>query len=133
MWPDAGTDIVDVNRIDSLIERSGDRFLNRWFTSDEIAYCRTKAVPSRHFAARFAAKEAVAKVLPSGWDGPLAWRSIEIVNNADGAPRVHLTGLPRELADKARIERISISLSHCDAYATAVAIAVRNEEHDSAS
>jgi len=60
----AGTDIVAVPRIETLIRDGGASFLNRWFTAGEIDYCAGKAVPSRHFAARFAAKEAVLKALP---------------------------------------------------------------------
>ena len=87
-----GTDIVAVGRIAALMRDRGAAFLERWFTAREIDYCSSKAVPSRHFAARFAAKEAVAKALPVAWDGPLPWRSIEIVNDPRGAPSVSLSG-----------------------------------------
>lgn len=80
-----------------------------------------EAVPSRHYAARMAAKEAVAKILPSGWAGPLQWRSIEILGRVDGRPSVVLTGRPLTLATTAGITDIGISLSHCDEYAAAVA------------
>ena len=117
-----GIDIVPVARIANLIRARGDIFLNRWFTTAEIEYCNRKAVPSRHYAARFAAKEAVAKVLPSHWNASLPWRSIEIVNNAHGAPAVRLSGLPLEVARRAGIGNIRVSLSHCDEYATAIAL-----------
>lgn len=122
----AGIDIVSVARIDKLIHTGGDRFLQRWFTPAEIEYCKGKAVPSRHFAARFAAKEAVAKVLPAGWDGALSWRSIEIVNNKRGAPSVHLSGVALAAAVRAEVSDIQLSLSHCDEYATAIAMAHRD-------
>ena len=123
MCGQAGIDIVPVARIERLIRDSGDGFLRRWFTTAEIEYCNRKAVPSRHFAARFAAKEAVAKVLPGKWDGPLPWPSIEIVHADSGAPSVRLSGRVLELATRVGVRDIQVSLSHCDDFATAVAIA----------
>jgi holo-[acyl-carrier protein] synthase len=100
----------------------GSAFLERWFTVREIDYCSRKAVPSRHFAARFAAKEAVVKALPVAWDGPLPWRSIEIVNDPHGVPSVGLSGSIRDAATSAGVGEIRVSLAHCDQYATAVAL-----------
>lgn len=117
-----GTDIVAVPRIAALIQASGTRFLHRWFTAREIDYCSAKAVPSRHFAARFAAKEAVVKALPMAWDGPVPWRSIEIVNDSRGAPSVRLSGAFLLAATRAGTGEISVSLSHCDEYATATVL-----------
>jgi holo-[acyl-carrier protein] synthase len=117
-----GTDIVAVGRIAALIRERGAVFLERWFTAREIDYCRGKAVPSRHFAARFAAKEAVVKALPMAWDGPLPWRSIEIVNDMRGAPSVSLSGPLLEAATSAGVGDIRVSLSHCDEYAIATAL-----------
>lgn len=117
-----GTDIVAVGRIAALMRDNGARFLNRWFTNREIDYCSHKAVPSRHLAARFAAKEAVVKALPLTWHGPLPWRSIEIVNSPGGAPSVNLSGAILEIAARAGVGEIRLSLSHCDEYATATAI-----------
>lgn len=118
-----GTDIVEVRRIDRLIATGGEHFVDRWFAPHEIAYCRAKSVPSRHFAGRFAAKEAVVKVLPADPGRPLVWRWIEVVDTG-GAPTVRLSGLPRLLAEEAGIGRITLSMSHCQDYATAVALAV---------
>ena len=101
----------------------GDRFLHRWFTEDEIAYCTSRARPELHLAARMAAKEAVLKALRPTGDGPLAWRSIEIGRDADGAPRVSLGGDVRALAERRGAGSIHVSLSHCDEYAVAVAVA----------
>lgn len=117
-----GTDIVAVGRIAALIRERGAAFTERWFTAREIDYCASKAVPSRHFAARYAAKEAVAKALPVCWDGPLPWRSIEIVNDPCGVPSVRLSGAILEAATRAGVGQISVSLSHCDEYATAIAL-----------
>jgi len=117
-----GNDIVTVSRIAALIRDRGVAFLERWFTAGEIDYCLSKAVPSRHFAARFAAKEAVVKALPVAWDGPLPWRSIEIANDQRGVPSVSLSGAVLDAATRAGVARISVSLSHCDEYATAIAL-----------
>jgi holo-[acyl-carrier protein] synthase len=117
-----GTDIVAVGRIAVLMRDRGMAFLERWFTAREIDYCSSKAVPSRHFAARFAAKEAVAKALPLTWDGPLPWRSIEIINDPRGAPAVSLSGALGDAATKAGVGEIRVSLSHCDEYAIACAL-----------
>lgn len=117
-----GTDIVEVRRIDALIQNRGAAFLERWFTAREIAYCSAKAVPSRHFAARFAGKEAVVKALPIAWEGPLPWRSIEIINNARGVPSVDLSGPLLDAVASAGVGDVSVSLSHCGEYATAVAV-----------
>jgi holo-[acyl-carrier protein] synthase len=117
-----GTDIVAVARIAALMRDRGMAFLERWFTAREIAYCSGKAVPSRHFAARFAAKEAVVKALPMVWDGPLPWRSIEIVHDPRGAPSVSLSGAFADAATRAGLGEIKVSLSHCDEYAVAFAL-----------
>jgi holo-[acyl-carrier protein] synthase len=118
-----GTDIVSVSRIAALVRTAGDRFLQRWFTEDEIAYCTSRARPELHLAARMAAKEAVLKSLHPAGDAPLAWRSIEIGRDADGAPSVRLDGSVRALAQRRGAGPIHVSLSHCDEYAVAVAVA----------
>ena len=112
---------MPVARIAALISGRGAVFLRRWFSPREISYCTAKAVPSRHFAARFAAKEAVLKALPVAWDGPLPWRFIEITNDQHGAPSVTLSGAIRQAAARAGAGEIRVSLSHCGDYATAVA------------
>jgi holo-[acyl-carrier protein] synthase len=117
-----GTDIVAVGRIARLMRDRGMVFLARWFTAREIDYCSSKAMPSRHFAARFAAKEAVVKALAVPWGGPLPWRSIEIANDPRGVPSVSLSGAIQDAAAKAGIAEIRVSLSHCDEYATAIAL-----------
>lgn len=121
MHGEVGTDIVAVGRIAALMRNGRAAFLERWFTAREIDYCSGKAVPSRHFAARFAAKEAVVKALPMAWNGPLPWRSIEIINGPRGAPSARLSGAILDAATRAGVDEIKVSLSHCDEYATAVA------------
>jgi holo-[acyl-carrier protein] synthase len=118
-----GTDIVAVGRIRALIDLRGMMFLQRWFTADEIACCKAKAKPYLHFAARLAAKEAVLKALPIPWDGPIPWRSIEISRTEQGRPTVRLSGGILDAATRAGVGVISVSLSHCEEYAVAVAVA----------
>ncbi len=123
MFDGAGTDIVSVARIAALIEARGATFLERWFTAAEIDHCSGMAVPCRHFAARIAAKEAVVKALTLPWDGPVPYRSIEIVTDERGAPSVRLSGRVGEAAEAAGVRDIRVSLAHCDDYATAIALA----------
>ena len=110
-----------------MISSGGRRFLERWFTPDEIAYCNGQARPCLHFAARLAAKEAVFKALHTSAERPVPWRSIEIGHDSVGAPEVRLSGSLLEVANSAGIGTITVSLSHCDEFATAVAIAQRTD------
>lgn len=118
-----GTDIVSVPRVARLIADHGARFVERWFTAQEITYCNAKAQPSLHYAARLAAKEAVYKSLNRPGDEPVPWRSIEIGHDSSGVPVVRLSGSLLADAHREGVGRIRVSLSHCADYATAVAIA----------
>ncbi len=118
-----GTDIISVDRISQLIQQRGMRFLERWFSPREIEYCHSKAHPDLHFAARIAAKEAVLKALRISWNSPMKWQLIEINNDQQGIPSVSLTGRLLEEAKQAGITNLHISLSHCQHYAAATAIA----------
>lgn len=117
-----GTDIVSVARLEALITAQGSTFLQRWFTPQEIRYCTGKAFPSRHFAARLAAKEAVVKGLRLAADEPVPFACIEIVHDEHGAPLARLSGRVQEVAAAAGVLDVQVSLSHCDEYATAVAL-----------
>jgi holo-[acyl-carrier protein] synthase len=109
-----GTDLVEVGRIQALMERWADRFIERVFTSEEIGYCTRQVRPAQHFAGRFAAKEAVKKALYSaGRTEPVLFKQIQVSRDRHGAPLVRLQGLPE-------VPRISIS--HTDRYAVATAI-----------
>jgi holo-[acyl-carrier protein] synthase len=96
--------------------------MQRWFTAEEIGYCLSKAEPSRHFAARIAGKEAVIKALEWEWDGPVVWSCIEIAHGAKGAPLVRLSGRVLEAAERRGMRNLRVSLSHCEDFATAVAL-----------
>ena len=114
-----GTDIIEVKRISASIDRQGQRFLDKLFTQAEQDYCLKHKESARHFAGRFAAKEAIAKALGTGFGAQLSWTDLEILNDDMGKPHLHLSANAKErLADK----QFQISISHCDSYATAVAL-----------
>lgn len=121
-----GTDIVEIVRIGRVIERHGEQFLGRIFTDDEIRYCQRRKECYQHFAGRWAAKEAVMKTLGTGFIRGIGWQDIEICTRKNGQPKVIMHGGAREYADKLEISEILISISHCRAYATATAIALRH-------
>lgn len=100
------------------LQAGGDQFLAQVFSREEIAYCESKRYPARHYAARFAAKEAVLKALAPEPGRGVAWREIE-VSGGGGPPRVVLHGALRARADALRVTRISLSLSHTAALAMA--------------
>lgn len=122
--PGIGVDIVETVRIESSIERFGDKFLLRVFTPDEIAYCASMKFPARHYAARFAAKEAVSKAFGTGFGEHMGWHDIEVRRTPGGAPFVVLHGGAKQLAEQRGVREILISLSHADHYSVANAILI---------
>ncbi|MFU8893116.1 MAG: holo-ACP synthase [Luteolibacter sp.] len=121
-----GIDIVEVARISAANARHGTAFVERYLTANERAYCAAHANPEIHQAARFAAKEAVAKALGTGIGGECGWLDIEITRDAaTGAPGVVLAGAAADFAANHGITRIFISLSHTRETAVAYAIATR--------
>jgi holo-[acyl-carrier protein] synthase len=118
-----GIDLVDCKRLAEAIGRHGERFLNRIYTKNELAYCRGRKRELEHLAGRFAAKEAVLKLLGTGWKDGIAWTDIEVVNTPSGKPVVKLTGQCRLIADQQGLSSILISISHIDTHAIASAIA----------
>jgi holo-[acyl-carrier protein] synthase len=114
-----GNDIVEIARLRQSIERHGAHFLDRLFTPQEQEYCRKFQDPAPHFAGRFAAKEAIAKAIGTGFGAELSWLEIEILNDSLGKPIVHLS---RELAKRLSDPHILVSISHSTEHATAVAI-----------
>ena len=124
-----GIDLVDCPRIEQMIERHGDRFVERVFTAAEQAYARANRNSVEKYAGRFAAKEAILKLVGTGWRGKIAWTDIEITNNPSGQPAVTLSGEVQKIARRLKIERISVSITHTAnfAIASAVALAESNE------
>ena len=119
-----GVDIVEIERFDGVIQRQGQKFLDRVFLPSEQAYCRPHRHAARCYAARFAAKEAVAKALGTGIGAELGWLDIEICRKATGQPFVVLHGTGGETARRIGLGEILVSLSHSDHSAVANAIAV---------
>ena len=116
-----GVDIIRVSRIRETLERFGQRFALRVLTPAEAAYVRTNA---ERFAGRWAAKEAVSKVLGLGVRG-VGWRDIEVVRLPTGQPAVRLSGRARARAEQLGMGRISLSITHEREYAVAVASGIR--------
>lgn len=119
-----GIDLVDTARIQESIERFGDRFIDRVFTGAEKTYCSAMKASERNFAARFAAKEAIAKALGTGIGAELAWRDMEILRDEKGKPSAKLTGAGKAFMERNGIVEIQISLSHAENHAAANAIAI---------
>lgn len=114
-----GNDIIAVERIEGAIHRHGQRFLNKIFTASEQDYCLRHTDSGRHFAGRFAAKEAVLKALGTGLRAEASWLDIEIQNDSYGKPFVNLS---QNLNSKFESSEFQISISHCKEFATAIAI-----------
>jgi len=119
-----GIDLVDCPRIKAMIERHGERFVQRVFTAAEQAYAEANKNEIEKLAGRFAAKEAVLKLVGTGWRGKIAWTDIEIINNSSGQPEVTLNGEVEKIADKLGIKHISVSITHTANFAIASAVAL---------
>jgi holo-[acyl-carrier protein] synthase len=123
-----GIDIVETSRIKRLVDEHGQRFLDRCFTVDEQRYCAMNEKRYfEHLSGRFAAKEAVLKVLGTGWRGGIAWTDVEVVRELSGQPKINLTGECRRIAKELGICRWHLSISHIETHATASAIGLRGE------
>ena len=118
-----GLDIIEVDRIKNSIEKFSPKFEQRVFTSSEIRYCKSQGDPAKHFAARFAVKEAVSKCLGKGITVDLGFQDMEITNKDTGQPVLKMIGKGKELFQKLKLKSIHISISHDRTYAIAHAIA----------
>lgn len=110
-----GSDIIEISRIKKAYDKYGVKFLDKIFTKKEQEYCLNFKFPEERLAARFAAKEAVAKALGTGFGSKLSFLDIEILNLPNGKPEVILSSKLNFI-----YETIHISLSHCKEYALAV-------------
>ncbi|MBL48772.1 MAG: holo-[acyl-carrier-protein] synthase [Roseibacillus sp.] len=119
-----GIDVIEVARIEEAMSEFGERFLARIFTEGERAYCETQQRPVVHFAARWAAKEAVSKALGTGIGEALGWHDLEITRRDSGEPELVLHGRGREFASGHGIEEVKISLTHARSHAAANAVAM---------
>ncbi len=114
-----GVDIIEIQRIRESITSLDRHFIDKVFTEAEIAYCTAKHDAAQHFAARFAAKEAVSKALATGWSGSFRWKDVEVTNDLLGRPEVLLHGKLRDTLGNATV---LVSLSHSQTHVVAMAI-----------
>ena len=119
-----GIDLADCRRIQQPMDRHGSRFLDRVFTPAEQSYCCKHRLPAERLAARFAVKEAVMKMLGTGWRNGVAWTDIETTNTLGGAPQVRLSGRTAQIALQRGIQQISLSITHARDLAVASVVAL---------
>lgn len=117
-----GIDVVEVERIASSMDEFGERFVVKIFTENERAYCDSQKRPAIHYAARFAAKEAVAKAFGTGIGKNIAWLDMEVSRKESGEPEVTLSGDAQIFAEQNKLTQIKVSLTHAEHYAAANAI-----------
>ncbi|MEM7264228.1 MAG: holo-ACP synthase [Planctomycetota bacterium] len=120
-----GVDLVELERIRDAIDRYGDRFLHRIYSEEEreVARAKTDAVP--YLAGRFAAKEAISKSLGTGVSGAMSWTELQVLSEPSGQPTVTLLGESAEVARRAGVGKVLLSISHGRDLAIAHAIAIR--------
>jgi holo-[acyl-carrier protein] synthase len=121
-----GVDLVDIARVERMLEEKGERVLHRLFTPDEVAYAMARVRPAMHLAARLAAKEAAFKALAGSDDARLiGWREVEVVARAGHAPTLVLAGRADTRARELGIQHLWLSLTHTDSVAAATVVLER--------
>lgn len=120
-----GIDIVEVFRMREAIEKWGMNFLSKVFTDKEIEYSSSKRFAPQHFAARFAAKEAVVKAFGEARKSPVQWTDIEVFNNKEGKPVISFSNDALKLKKKKNVSEVVVSMSHSKNYAVANVILLR--------
>ena len=119
-----GIDLVDFPRIEEMIDRHGSHFLSRIFTQTEQQQADQMKNRIERLAGRFAAKEAILKMLGTGWRGKIAWTDIEVLNNPLGQPQIKLTGEVKKIASKLGVKDVSLSITHTANFVIASAVAL---------
>ena len=117
-----GIDVVEVDRVKSSLDEFGERFLEKLFTKTEQEYCGRQKRPELHLAARFAAKEAIAKAFGTGIGKEIGWLDMEIIRRESGEPEVRLSGNASSYAESRGVVRVMVSLTHAKHYAAANAV-----------
>lgn len=117
-----GIDLVSVDRIQNALERYKTRFLNRIYAPEEIRYCSKQRKPAIHYAGRFAAKEAFAKALGTGFSANIKPKEIFVESQNNGRPKLSVRGEAQRMIVQLGVTNIHLSLSHLDTYACAVVI-----------
>ncbi len=121
-----GCDLIETERIRSVLERHGERFLKRIFTEEEQGYCNSLKYPHKHYAARWAAKEAVSKCFTTGIGEHLDWTSISVYHGTRKEPLVRLDAKASALLLEVGATHVWLTLSHIDTHAMAVAALVKH-------
>ena len=124
-----GVDVIEIERMKKIIKRTPS-FTAKMFSSAEVKYCESKPEPEIHFAARFAAKEAVLKALGVGFSQGVAYTDVEVKLKSGGAPCTHLHGKAKEIAQNSGVVDIPLSISHTKTEAVCVAIAITKTSID---
>jgi holo-[acyl-carrier protein] synthase len=122
-----GIDIVEVFRMGDAIKKWGDNFLTKVFTDKEIKYSSSKRFAPQHFAARFAAKEAVVKAFGVARRFPLNWTDIEVFNDKEGKPVISFNNDALKLKKQKKVDDVVVSISHSKNYAVASVILLRKQ------
>jgi len=117
-----GIDLVEISRMEQVMQRWGARFIHRVFTRKEAAFCSGRAFPASAFALRFAAKEAFSKAMGTGMRKGVRWRDIEVTSLPGGKPNLMLHGLSRALCREVDVSHVHVSLTDEGAYAAAVVV-----------
>jgi len=121
-----GSDLIDIRRIENTLSKFGDRFKKRIFTENEIKKCERRKESAACYAKRFAAKEAAAKALGTGFRKSVYWRDIEVINNKSGKPELFLHNGARAIFEKLlpqnTIGQIDLSITDEYPYAQATVI-----------
>ena len=115
-----GTDIIEIDRIEKIIEKHGEKFINSIYSDKEIEYCeKHKNVKYQHYAARFAAKEATYKAITKIFNDETCvdWNNIEVINDKNGRPELNFKQKDNEI-----IKSVDITLSHSHEFAIATVV-----------
>jgi holo-[acyl-carrier protein] synthase len=123
-----GVDLVHIPRMRGVLEKWGDRFVNRVFTPGETAVCLSRAFPASSFALRFAAKEAFTKAMGLGLTGGMMWRDIEVIHDAKGKPGLKIHGKSFRACEERDIGNMHLSLSDEKEYAIAMVVLEKHPE-----
>jgi holo-[acyl-carrier protein] synthase len=123
-----GAEITECLRIAKLIERHGEQFIHRVYTADEVRYCQGRRQSTQHFAARWAAKEAVLKALGIVPRRGTVWSDVEICKTKSGRPAVAVRGAVKDFAERLGVAEVLVTIAHCRTHATAYAMALGHED-----
>ena len=122
-----GIDVIEIERIEGAIGEFGQHFLDRIFSPAEQAYCSRQSRPVIHYAARWAAKEAVSKALGTGIGEKLRWTDVEVLRKVTGEPGIELTGAAAAFGEGIGLGEVKVSLTHAKHYAAANAVVLVQE------